>query len=220
MLQLCGNVLNRLQCVQYNILIDRRGNAHVTDFGLSEILAECDNLQPDAHHPGSVRWAAPELMNLLADEEAGKPTPCSDVYSFGSVALEVPLLTLRFISIVLNYDPGTIRGTTLSLARRPTSCNGRQIQRRATDCSKQLDRQTIRTLSSGMLVKTSRETNGRPHSELCSKWTATIDIYFTLRFLLSCSTCCMMNSTVFIYLDHPTDDHSCTLAYTKVKTRQ
>ncbi|KAJ8582952.1 kinase-like protein [Rhizopogon salebrosus TDB-379] len=73
----------------YNILIDRRGNAHVTDFGLSEILAECDNLQPDAHHPGSVRWAAPELMNLLADEEAGKPTPCSDVYSFGSVALEV-----------------------------------------------------------------------------------------------------------------------------------
>jgi hypothetical protein len=30
----------------------------------------------------------------------------------------------------------------------------------------------------------------------------------------------MMTSTVFIYLDHRTDDHSCTLAYTKVKTRQ
>ncbi|OAX32962.1 kinase-like protein [Rhizopogon vinicolor AM-OR11-026] len=72
----------------HNVLIDRRGNAYVTDFGLSAILAECDNLPFDAHHPGSVRWAAPELINLLTDEEAEKPTTCSDVYSFGSVALE------------------------------------------------------------------------------------------------------------------------------------
>jgi len=73
----------------HNVLVDRRGNVHVTDFGLSAILAECDNLPFDAHHPGSVRWAAPELISLLTDEEAGKPTTYSDVYSFGSVALEV-----------------------------------------------------------------------------------------------------------------------------------
>ncbi|OAX32372.1 kinase-like protein [Rhizopogon vinicolor AM-OR11-026] len=73
----------------HNVLIDRRGDAYVTDFGLSAILAECDDLPFDAHHPGSVRCAAPELINLLTDEEAGKPTTCSDVYSFGSVALEV-----------------------------------------------------------------------------------------------------------------------------------
>ncbi|OJA19153.1 hypothetical protein AZE42_05393 [Rhizopogon vesiculosus] len=73
----------------HNVLIDRRGDVYVTDFGLSAILAECDNLPFDAHHPGSIRCAAPELINLLTDEEAGKPTTCSDVYSFGSVALEV-----------------------------------------------------------------------------------------------------------------------------------
>jgi len=73
----------------HNVLIDSRGDAYVTDFGLSAMLAECDNLPFDAHHPGSVRWAAPELLNLLTDEEAGKPTTCSDVYSFGSVAVEV-----------------------------------------------------------------------------------------------------------------------------------
>ena len=78
-----------LQRLQHNVLIDSRGNAYVTDFGLSTILAECDNSPFDTHHPGSVRWAAPELLNLLADEEAGKPTTCSDVYSFGSVAVEV-----------------------------------------------------------------------------------------------------------------------------------
>ncbi|OAX31801.1 kinase-like protein [Rhizopogon vinicolor AM-OR11-026] len=88
-LQLCGRVFDRLQRVQHNVLIDRRGNAYITDFGLSEILAECDNLPFDAHHPESVRWAVPELIDLLTDEEAGKPTTCSDVYSFGSIALEV-----------------------------------------------------------------------------------------------------------------------------------
>jgi serine/threonine protein kinase len=75
--------------MQHNVVIDRRGDAYVTDFGLSAILAECDNLPFDTLHPGSVRWAAPELINLHTDEEAGKPTTYSDIYSFGSVALEV-----------------------------------------------------------------------------------------------------------------------------------
>jgi serine/threonine protein kinase len=87
--RLCEPVSDRLRWLQHNVLIDSRGNAYVTDFGLSAILAECDNSPFDAHHPGSVRWAAPELLNLLTDEEAGKPTTCSDVYSFGSVAVEV-----------------------------------------------------------------------------------------------------------------------------------
>lgn len=72
----------------HNILIDSRGNAYVTDFGLSAILAGCDSLSCEAYYPGSIRWAAPELINLT-DEEAGKPTACSDVYSLGSVALQV-----------------------------------------------------------------------------------------------------------------------------------
>ncbi|KAG1749529.1 kinase-like domain-containing protein [Suillus lakei] len=72
----------------HNILIDSRGNAYVTDFGLSAILAGCDSLSCEAYYPGSIRWAATELINLT-DEEAGKPTACSDVYSLGSVALQV-----------------------------------------------------------------------------------------------------------------------------------
>lgn len=72
----------------HNILIDSRGNAHVTDFGLSTILAECDSSSCEAYYSGSIRWAAPELIHLT-DEEAGKPTTCSDVYSLGSVILQV-----------------------------------------------------------------------------------------------------------------------------------
>ncbi|KAG2126831.1 kinase-like domain-containing protein [Suillus clintonianus] len=72
----------------HNILIDSRGNAYVTDFGLSTILAECNSSSCEAYYPGSIRWAAPELIDL-ADEEAEKPTTCSDVYSLGSVALQV-----------------------------------------------------------------------------------------------------------------------------------
>lgn len=72
----------------HNVLIDSRGNAHVTDFGLSAILAECDSSSCEGYYPGSIRWAAPELINLT-DEEAGKPTTCSDVYSLGSIVLQV-----------------------------------------------------------------------------------------------------------------------------------
>lgn len=72
----------------HNVLIDSRGSAHVTDFGLSVILAECDSLSCEAYYPGSIRWAAPELINLT-DEEAGKPTTRSDIYSLGSVMLQV-----------------------------------------------------------------------------------------------------------------------------------
>ncbi|KAG2131264.1 kinase-like domain-containing protein [Suillus bovinus] len=72
----------------HNILIDSRGDAHVTDFGLSAILAECDSSSCETYYSGSIRWAAPELINLT-DEEAGKPTTCSDVYSLGCILLQV-----------------------------------------------------------------------------------------------------------------------------------
>lgn len=72
----------------HNILIDSKGNAHVTDFGLSAILAECDSSSCETYYPGSIRWAAPELIDL-ADEEAGRPTTRSDVYSLGCVIFQV-----------------------------------------------------------------------------------------------------------------------------------
>ncbi|KAG2360368.1 kinase-like domain-containing protein [Suillus spraguei] len=65
----------------HNILIDSRGSAHVTDFGLSMVLAECDS-------SSIYTLGCAELINLT-DDEAGKPTTYSDVYSLGSVILLV-----------------------------------------------------------------------------------------------------------------------------------
>jgi serine/threonine protein kinase len=76
----------------------------VTDFGLSVILAECDSSSCESYYPGSIRWAAPELINLT-DEEAGKPTTCSDVYSLGSVILQVnrPYFALWYLHFELQF---------------------------------------------------------------------------------------------------------------------
>jgi hypothetical protein len=63
------------------------------------------------------------------------------------------------VGCVLNYHPGSLWTASLLLVGRPTSYNVCQIQGRATDSGKQPNRRTIRTLSSGMLVKAARETN-------------------------------------------------------------
>ncbi|KAG1887207.1 kinase-like domain-containing protein [Suillus subluteus] len=70
-----------------NVLIDGDGRAYLADFGLSGTLTR----QPSMTYltklsccPGAVRWTAPEL---LAEEEPA--TTQSDIYSFGSIFLQV-----------------------------------------------------------------------------------------------------------------------------------
>ncbi|KAG2112148.1 hypothetical protein BD769DRAFT_1642591 [Suillus cothurnatus] len=73
-----------------NVLIDGDGKAYLADFGLSgtfEKLIGMTYLAKMTSHPGAVRWAAPELLS--GEESASVATTQSDMYSFGSIMLQV-----------------------------------------------------------------------------------------------------------------------------------
>ncbi|KAJ7819194.1 TKL/TKL-ccin protein kinase [Mycena olivaceomarginata] len=79
-----------------NILIDDEGKAKLCDFGLSSIVVEfCGTSSLTSCIGGAVRWADASLYSLSADDSddaAQEPptlTPRSDIYSFGSVTLEI-----------------------------------------------------------------------------------------------------------------------------------
>ncbi|KII84781.1 hypothetical protein PLICRDRAFT_117229 [Plicaturopsis crispa FD-325 SS-3] len=76
-----------------NIVVNDRGQAVVTDFGLSKVTEELsDTLKLDtSSFAGSTRWMAPELVLALVEDD-GCPPPIStssDVYAFAAVCLEV-----------------------------------------------------------------------------------------------------------------------------------
>lgn len=67
------------------MLIDSRGKACLTDFGLSTV---CGGLVQRAVYigcPGAIRWAAPELIIGAGQHSTFE----SDIYSFGSIMLQV-----------------------------------------------------------------------------------------------------------------------------------
>ncbi|KAG0702800.1 kinase-like domain-containing protein [Suillus ampliporus] len=73
-----------------NVLIDGDRKAFLADFGLSGTLKQLTGLtylMKMSSHPGAVRWAAPEL--LTEEESASAVTTQSDIYSFGSIVLQV-----------------------------------------------------------------------------------------------------------------------------------
>lgn len=77
-----------------NILINNQGKALLGDFGLSSIVAEFDETPcMTSGVSGAVRWADASLYKLLLrDDEDDKMPPLttmSDIYSFGSVTLEI-----------------------------------------------------------------------------------------------------------------------------------
>ncbi|TCD70708.1 hypothetical protein EIP91_002084 [Steccherinum ochraceum] len=73
-----------------NILLDHRGQARLSDFGLSLIAEATAYNYGSVHGGGAIRWLAPELM---APEEFGlessRPTTLSDVYSFACTCVEL-----------------------------------------------------------------------------------------------------------------------------------
>ncbi|KAM7464316.1 hypothetical protein LguiA_032437 [Lonicera macranthoides] len=85
-----------------NILLDKAGNARVSDFGLSAFV-------PPSTAPRSNGYRAPEAM------DGRKLTQKSDVYSFGVLLLE--LLTGKCPSVVENGGPGTGYGGVVDLPR-------------------------------------------------------------------------------------------------------
>ncbi|KIK92331.1 hypothetical protein PAXRUDRAFT_147561, partial [Paxillus rubicundulus Ve08.2h10] len=79
-----------------NVLIHGNGRACIADFGLSTLLTELggSTFATSFQARGTLRWAAPELLDLEIlenDDNPPKvvPTPESDVYSFGGIMLQV-----------------------------------------------------------------------------------------------------------------------------------
>ncbi|KAG1887236.1 kinase-like domain-containing protein [Suillus subluteus] len=73
-----------------NVLIGRDRTPYLADFGLSGILTQLPGMTYIAMmscHPGALRWSAPELFS--AEESASSVTTQSDIYSFGSIMLQV-----------------------------------------------------------------------------------------------------------------------------------
>lgn len=79
-----------------NVLIDRNGKAYIVDFGLSTIKAEFENTP---YWPstvgGAIRWRAPELLPTPSNNYAPVLSSACDVYSFGSLMLQVRDLSIR-----------------------------------------------------------------------------------------------------------------------------
>lgn len=74
-----------------NVLISSDGRAHLSDFGLSVIVAEFAGTSYfTSALNGTVRWIAPELLAIPEEEGAITiPTSNSDVYSFGCIFFQV-----------------------------------------------------------------------------------------------------------------------------------
>ncbi|KIJ07120.1 hypothetical protein PAXINDRAFT_90906 [Paxillus involutus ATCC 200175] len=72
-----------------NVLIDDKGRARISDFGLLTLLAELETPTFETSIPRkrTLRWAAPELLG--ASGGGVNPSPQSDVYSFGGIMLQI-----------------------------------------------------------------------------------------------------------------------------------
>ncbi|KAF9238134.1 kinase-like domain-containing protein [Melanogaster broomeanus] len=93
-----------------NVLIDDKGRACITDFGLSMVLTELEGstFATSVQTGGTLRWAAPENLHLnhSGDREnvpEVSPTTRSDIYSFGRVMLQA--IGLRNIKVLTGKIP-------------------------------------------------------------------------------------------------------------------
>jgi serine/threonine protein kinase len=85
---------------QSNVLLDSDGKAFLADFGLSNIIAEaCGPSYVTSSIGGSIRWAAPEYFRISAGSSVSTVTTHGDIYSYGSVMLQVRSIRVRRSSI-------------------------------------------------------------------------------------------------------------------------
>jgi serine/threonine protein kinase len=87
------------------VLIDSDGHARLTDFGLSSVINAGEGmtyLAMTTRRPGALRWVAPELV--VKDTTGIAPTFGSDIYSFGSLMLQV---SFGFHSFRIDDNPHT-----------------------------------------------------------------------------------------------------------------
>ncbi|KAG2076602.1 kinase-like protein [Suillus decipiens] len=86
----CFNPIVHGDLTSNNILIGGDGTALLADFGLSRTLVQLSGmtyLAKSSCHTGALRWLAPELSS--PEESASIVTTQSDIYSFGSIVLQV-----------------------------------------------------------------------------------------------------------------------------------
>ncbi|EEB99358.1 hypothetical protein MPER_00976 [Moniliophthora perniciosa FA553] len=72
-----------------NILMRPSGRPCIADFGLARVAdskVRKMSSSTDAHHLGTIRWLAPELLR-----DDGRTTKSSDMYAFGCVCYEVSI---------------------------------------------------------------------------------------------------------------------------------
>ncbi|THH27136.1 hypothetical protein EUX98_g7058 [Antrodiella citrinella] len=73
-----------------NILLNKHGNACLTDFGMSLITEGTGYNYGSMHGGGAIRWQAPELIDPEAfGLEGTRPTTQSDVFSIACTAIEL-----------------------------------------------------------------------------------------------------------------------------------
>jgi serine/threonine protein kinase len=87
--------LTLINILKSNVLIDGGGKALLTDFGLSHIVAEAyGSSYVTSSIGGSVRWAAPEHFRIPHDHCVSTVTTHGDIYSYGSVTLQVRIINV------------------------------------------------------------------------------------------------------------------------------
>ena len=82
--------------LQSNVLVQGNGRACLADFGLSTMVLGFTNPSYFTNsNKGNIRWAAAELFEVPDDEDEDEDVAAvslsieCDVYSFGSIALQV-----------------------------------------------------------------------------------------------------------------------------------
>jgi serine/threonine protein kinase len=92
--------------IQANILIDGVGKARLVDFGLSTIKAEFEGTSYDSSTVGgALRWRAPELLAVCEDDIACNLSAACDIYSYGSVMLQVCTMMKFMLCFSINPHP-------------------------------------------------------------------------------------------------------------------
>jgi eukaryotic-like serine/threonine-protein kinase len=128
-----------------NILIDRDGRPHVTDFGLAKLVEHDSNLTRSAAIMGSPNYMAPEQ----AAGHARESTTAADVYSLGAILYEVltghppfeSKSATQTVRLVLETDPVS-----------PSAHNRAVSPDLATICLKCLEKEPTRRYASAELL--------------------------------------------------------------------